>query len=110
MGNRYQEINLETDVASDKSVFKFHKALFALRKQMEVLRQGEFIPVHKAEDNFAAYIRELDGERVLVVCNFDEITKITLPEMTGELLLSNYGRAEGDSSAFRPYEIAVYSL
>ena len=97
-------------MASEKSVFKFYKALFALRKEMEVLRQGTFIPVHKAEDNFAAYIRELDGKRVLVVCNFDEMITIDLPEMRGKLLLSNYGRADGDASAFRPYEIAVYSF
>ena len=57
-----------------------------------------------------AYIRELDGERILVVCNFNETTKIDLPGMDGKVLLSNYGRADGDESVFRPYEVAVYSL
>jgi oligo-1,6-glucosidase len=110
MASRYKEINLETDLASEKSVFKFHKALFALRKSEEVLRQGTFIPLHKAEDNFAAYIRELDGQRICVVCNFDGTTAIDLPEAKGEILLSNYGRTEGDECAFRPYEIAVYRM
>ena len=64
----------------------------------------------KAEDNFAAYLRELDGQRICVVCNFDETNKIEIPEAHGEILLSNYGRAQGDERAFRPYEIAVYRL
>ena len=75
-----------------------------------MLRQGTFTPLHKAEDNFAAYLRELDGQRICVVCNFEKTTKIELPEATGEILLSNYGRAQGDRSSFRPYEIAVYCV
>lgn len=108
MGTRHKEINLERDLASDKSIFRFHKDLFALRREREELRQGEFIPLHKAEDNFAAYLRVLDGHRVCVVCNFDGERRIELPEMSGEILLSNYGRRSGDTGAFRPYEIAVY--
>ena len=110
MGSRYKEINLESDLASDKSVFKYHKALFALRKEKEVLRQGTFTPLHKPEDSFAMYLRELDGERILVVCNFDKATKINVPMETKELLLSNYNRSSKDISEFAPYEIAVYSL
>ena len=110
MASRYKEINLETDLASEKSVFRFHKALFALRREKEVLRQGIFTPLHKAEDNFAMYTRELDGERILVVCNFDKEQKIELPEEAKEILLSNYGRCICNQGDFRPYEIAVYSL
>ena len=110
MASRCKEINLETDLASEKSVFRFYKELFALRKCEEVLRQGTFTPLHKAEDNFAAYLRELDGRRICVVCNFDETNKIEIPEAHGEILLSNYGRTQGDERAFRPYEIAVYRM
>lgn len=110
MGSRFKEINLESDLASDKSVFKYFKSLFALRKDMEVLRQGEFIPLHKPEDKFAAYLRELDGCRVCVVANFYETQKIDIPKMKGKILLSNYGRVDGDDSEFRPYEVAVYSI
>ena len=108
MGSRYKEINLESDLESGKSVFRFFKALFALRKEHEELRQGEFIPLHKAEDNYAAYLRKLGDDSILVVCNFDKENSISLPEMNGKILLSNYGRAESDTSNFRPYEIAVY--
>ena len=110
MASRYKEINLENDLASEKSVFRFHKALFALRKAEEVLRQGTFIPLHKAEDNFALYLRELDGQSICVVCNFDDTTKIELPKTCDKLLLSNYGRTTGNASEFRPYEIAVYRM
>jgi hypothetical protein len=56
------------------------------------------------------YTRELDGERILVVCNFDTQQKIALPEKVKEILLSNYGRCVCNDGDFRPYEIAVYSL
>ena len=74
-----------------------------------MLRQGRFIPLHKPEDTYALYLRELDGQRVCVVCNFDKEQKIDLPA-NGKILLSNYGRLDGDESEFRPYEAAVFSL
>ena len=110
MGSRHKEINLERDLASDKSIFRFHKHLFALRREREELRQGEFIPLHKAEDNFAAYLRVLDGRSTCIVCNFDGERRIDLPEMQGRILLSNYGRQGGDEGVFRPYEIAVFGI
>ena len=110
MGSRYQEINLETDIASEKSIFKFFKDMLALRKKTDALRQGIFTPLHKPGDNYAAYIRELNGRRICVVCNFDKYTKIDLPEVKGDILLSNYGRVSGDACDFRPYEIAVLEI
>ena len=110
MGSRFEEINLESDRASEKSIFNFHKALFALRREKDEHRQGIFIPIHKMEDNYALYVRELDGKRISVLCNFDDTVKIDLPETKGKILLSNYGRLDGDESEFRPYEISVYSL
>ena len=110
MGSRSKEINLETDMKSERSVFRFFKALLTLRRETLALRQGTFIPLHKPEDNYAAYIRELDGQRVCVVCNFDTPSRIALPEMSGRVLLSNYNRKDNDTSEFAPYEIAVYSL
>ena len=110
MGSRYREINLETDMASEKSVFRFYQALFSLRKKHEVLRQGTFTPLHKAEDHYAAYLRELDGQRICVICNFEKAGSIDLPETAGTLLLSNYGRTDKDAGEFRPYETAVYRV
>ena len=110
MGSRSQEINLEADIASEKSVFKFFRELFALRKNTEALRQGSFTPLHSEADNYAAYVRELDSQRVCVVCNFDEQRRIDIPETEGKILLSNYGRTNSDKSEFRPYEIAVFLL
>ena len=109
MGSRYEEINLEAERAREKSIFNFYVSLLALRKENEVLRQGLFIPLHKPEDTYALYLRELDGQRVCVVCNFDKAQKIDLPKK-GKILLSNYGRLDGDESEFRPYEAAVFSL
>ncbi len=108
--SRYKEINLEGDMASEKSIFKFFKALLTLRRESEALRQGKFIPVYNEADNYLAYVRELNGERIAVVCNFEDTLCIDIPETQGKLVLSNYGRTEKDGNTYRPYEIAVYKL
>ena len=49
---------------------------------------------------------KVEGQAICKECS----KNIDLPEMGGKILLSNYGRADGDTGAFRPYEIAVYQL
>ncbi len=108
--SRYEEINLKADMASEKSVFAFFKALLKLRRENEELRQGKFTPVYDPADNYLAYVRELDGRRIAVICNFEDTMDITIPEAKGELLLTNYNRTAADGTTFRPYEIAVYRI
>ena len=55
------------------------------------------------------YLRELNGERYLVVCNYENAQEITgLPE--GKLLLSNAKRAGGVNGKYAAYESAVWEL
>ncbi len=106
--SRAGEINLETDMASEKSVFDYYRRLLALRRQSAAIRYGEFKALSKPQDDCFIYERTLDGERYTVVCGFEEGCRLSLP--SGELVLSNYGRKNSDRSPLKPYEAAVYRL
>ena len=105
---RSNEINLENDIKSEKSVFKFYKALFALRKENEALRYGEFVPQNNENDDFIVYTREYEGKKFTVICNFEKTSKI--PCAAGKLVLKNYQDRANNNETYRPYEIAVYEI
>jgi cyclomaltodextrinase / maltogenic alpha-amylase / neopullulanase len=52
----------------DLDLRNYYKSLIAFRKENPVLRTGEFIPLH-ARDGILAYLRQMEGERLLVVIN-----------------------------------------
>ena len=103
---RSDEINLESDKNSEKSIFNFYKELLALRRENEALRYGKISCLSGEDDDFIVYTRELDGKKFTVVCNFEKESKI--PCDAGKLVLKNYADREGNSDLYRPYEIAVY--
>lgn len=105
---RSNEINLENDLKSEKSVFKFYKDLLKLRRENEALRYGEFIPQNDENDDFIIYTREYEGKRFTVICNFEKTSHIS--SSNGKLVLKNYKDRENNSEAYRPYEIAVYEM
>lgn len=106
----YRELNLEKDRAAEKSVWRFYRDIFCLRRQYRALTEGRFTVVSREEDSYCAYMRSCGGEKILVVCNFEKESQIELPEACGELLLSNYGYDRKDSGVYQPYEVAVFRL
>ena len=107
LSTRVKEINLENDLASEKSIFRFYKDLLSLRKGTKAFINGEFAVVSKNEDKYFVFTRILDDEKFTVVCNFECVSDIDCTNF-GTLVLSNYKDRFGTEKLFRPYEIAVY--
>lgn len=105
--SHHQTINLEADLASDKSVWGFYRDLLHLRLAHKALTAGTFAEVTRGE-GYCAYERSYGDEKLLIVCNFEQENRIDLPGMTGELLLSNYGLTEKQDALYAPYEVAVF--
>ncbi len=107
-----KEINLETDVASPNSVFKFYQTLFALRNSSLAVRRGKFENVGKKENCFI-YKRYYRQEELYVLCNFEKPQKLPVPEAlrtgTFHSVLQNYPDRTDASPPFRPYEVVVYA-
>lgn len=98
-------VNLKSDLASEKSVFRFYKELFALRKKCKALIYGSFEEISQETDNFFAFERVFEDERITVVCNFEDENTV---EIKGQLLLSNYSNADVAGNHYRKYEVRIY--
>ena len=107
LNSRFKEINLEKDLLSEKSVYRYYKKLIALRKSSPEILFGDFEVLSKPEDNYFAFTRTYEGKNVTVICNFEQPSRITLPNIDGKLLLGNYSDRKAFSETFRPYEAVV---
>ena len=91
------------------SSLRLYRALIALRRRMPALRHGSYRSVHAAPDVFA-YVREHQGERVIIVLNFAPFPRALPAEAeTGRVLLSTHagphaGTLAGDEACI--FELA----
>ncbi|MEL0607928.1 alpha-glucosidase [Vibrio echinoideorum] len=113
----YPEINVESALADPNSIFYHYKTLIELRKAHPAIVYGSFIPVFEEHDKVFAYVRELDGEQLFVVCNFSgESLTLDVPEQyrtqTATCLISNYGEVSSLDTQLNlaPYEAFALKL
>lgn len=107
LSSRVTEINLENDLASEKSIFRFYKNMLKLRRNNVSFRKGDFKVISSENDGFFVYERAFENEKFTVVCNFEQQSVIDCSEY-GTLVLKNYSDRACAESAFRPYEVAVF--
>jgi len=115
----YQEINAEKALKDSNSIFFHYQKLIQLRKQYDVITDGEYQPISNEDDSVFAYLRTSDTEQLLVINNFygKEHTFVLpahlhLEVKDSEMLLSNYEDSTSLSHEIflRPYESIVYYL
>jgi len=98
------EINAQDALEDPFSVFYYYKRLIELRKTVPVFRYGTFELVDADSEQVFAYTRQMDGQQLLVVCNFtgEEVEwEIPAEFADGEILLTNYEPTPG---ILKPYE------
>ena len=99
----YTEINVEDDTKSPDGVSAFFKRINAFKKSSEILKEGSFRELHRGKWVYV-FERELEGKKLVCVCNFKD-KKVSYPiELNGERVLSNY---EGEAKKLRPYEFVL---
>ncbi len=109
---RYKEINVKNALEDSQSIFYFYQKLIAMRKEMDIIVEGDFQLLLEDHPALFAYERNWQDEKLLVVCNFsaDEVTvedKEVLAKLNEyKLLLSNYDGTRTNN--FRPYEANVF--
>ncbi len=107
------EINAAEQVKRPDSVFNYYKKLIALRKEMDIIVYGDYRLLMPESETVFAYMRQLDGQKLLVACNFSqEAVPFALPEdiemQDATVLISNYDDAScGGELTLRPYEAVV---
>ena len=111
INSNYKEINAAQQLDDPDSVFHYYQKLIRLRKEKEVIVYGSFEALCRDDDKILAYIRKLDQEKLLTVCNFsDQDAEMEIPEefAGAQCLITNLGRTIFDGVAIlKPYEAFV---
>ncbi|WP_024615267.1 alpha-glucosidase [Clostridium sp. Ade.TY] len=109
-------INAKKCLEDKDSIFYHYKKLIEIRKENEVIVYGDYKLLNKDNRNVFAYVRELNGEKILVICNFyDKEVQFKLDEnITGDanILISNYKDSSTNINdlMLRPYEAVMYKI
>ncbi|EPM6859087.1 glycoside hydrolase family 13 protein [Enterococcus faecalis] len=109
----YQTINVKTELADPESIFYTYKKLIELRKQNEIVVWGDYQLLENTPDEVFAYIRELNGEKWLVVTNISAGTnEFEMPTEAKEIVIANYELTEVPVGkvALRSYEAFVVKI
>ncbi|OHR71551.1 alpha,alpha-phosphotrehalase [Bacillus sp. HMSC76G11] len=117
--SNYPEINAENALQDENSVFYHYQKLIQLRKDIDLITYGDYELILEDHDQLFAYVRNGDGEKLLVINNFYESeTVFTLPDhvdadgYSSEILISNYPDSAQTfkEATLRPFESIVYHL
>lgn len=107
----YPEINAKEQMARQDSVFHYYQKLIQLRKQYDIIVYGTYQLLLPDSRELYVYIRELDGQKLLTVCNFTkEEVAFQIPEEFdgGRILISNTDRTQTEKEILlAAYEAVV---
>lgn len=113
----YKTINAKAQIDDENSVFNYYRKLIDLRKKHEIIAYGKYELILDDDENIYAYLRKLNNEILLVMCNFnDKNSKFILPENIKydkkDIIISNYDvkSDEIENIDLRPYEARVYLI
>ena len=115
VNKNYKYINAKNCLKDNDSIFYHYKKLIEIRKSNETIIYGDYNLLCEDDKNIFAYTRKLDGDTILVVCNFYNIeTKINYEGdyESLEILISNYSDSSINLSnlKLRPYEAIMYRI
>ncbi|MGD6817832.1 alpha,alpha-phosphotrehalase [Metabacillus sp. 113a] len=115
----YEEINAEAAVKDKESVFYHYQKLNRLRKEKDIITDGDYQLILDDHPDIFAYVRNTEDEKLLCINNFyGKETMFELPSslsyegFTAETLITNYedSPAFAEKISLRPYESIVYHL
>lgn len=107
----YDEINVEEDRQSKKSVFKYYQDLIKLRHDEDILTEGIYEELIPNDENVFAYRRDLDNKHWLVLVNMTSKTipmdnlKLNEVKNYSKVILHNYETQE--DKQLHPYEAMI---
>lgn len=109
VNQNYKEVNVAQQENDPDSVLNFYRKAIALRKSLDVVRDGSYRELNPLSGKLYTYVRETEKEKLLVVCSFTETPVAYRPPkefVQAKLLLCNYpGHLQAH---LRPYECRIY--
>ena len=113
VNKNYDKINAKQCLQDENSIFNHYKKLIDIRKNNDTIIYGDYKLLCEDDENIFAYVRELNGDKNLVVCNFydkDVEFKFEGDFNYSKVLLSNYNDSSKmiEKLKLRPYEAVMY--
>jgi alpha-glucosidase len=87
----YKTHNVKAQKQNPDSVYNYYKKIIRLRRNTPALLKGKYIPINEDDANILAYIREYEGQRILVAINMSDQSLTTKFDIgsTAKTLLSS---------------------
>lgn len=110
VNENYKEINVAQQEKDPDSILNFYRKAIHLRKSLPVVRHGDYKEHYALSNKIYCYSRTMEGEKLLVVCNFTaKNVPFKAPKgfdlAKAKLELQNYPTPGAD---LKPYETRVY--
>ncbi len=106
----YEAINVEAQQANVSSLLWWTKRLIALRKKHRAFGRGSIEILHPENPRVFTFVRELEGESILVVVNlsrFAQAVEIDLAKYEGSIPTELFGRTRFPHVTKAPYTITL---
>lgn len=115
INKNYNEINAKQCLEDENSIFHHYRKLINIRKNNDTIIYGDYTLLCPEDKNIFAYTRELNGDKILVICNFyDKEVAFDFDDNfdSSEILLSNYEDSSllTEKLNLRPYEAIMFRV
>lgn len=106
----YQAVNVETQLRTETSLLRWLRRFIAVRKRHPVFGRGTLQFLHPANQSVLAYLREYQGETVLLVHNlsrFVQPVELDLHQLRGAILIEMIGNTPFPTIGEHPYFLSL---
>jgi maltose alpha-D-glucosyltransferase/alpha-amylase len=106
----YQGVNVEAQLRSEHSLLHWTRRLIAARKSSRVFSRGSITFLKPVNHRVLAFLRTLDREQVLVVCNLSSTAQavlLDLKEVAGALPIEMFGKSVFPRISDAPYVLTL---
>lgn len=108
----YKQFNVEVEERDENSVLNFYKMLVRFRKNNRVVQEGDINFLERDNNDVIAYRRSLDGEELIILCNYRgknvDLSEKSLSEFCAAGYKKIIGNYENLADNLRPYEVVVF--
>ena len=97
-------INVEAEQKDPDSILNYYKKLVALRKEYEIIADGEIRFTDAGNENIISYDRMLGGQKLSVFCNLrgtEQALGTVFEAPAGKILIGNYADTAASDQAVR---------
>ena len=106
----YESVNVDAQQANPSLLLWWMRRLIALRNRYRAFSRGTMTFVECDNRRVLAFVREYEGERVLVVANLSRFTQaanLNLPSFTGTVPVEMFGHTQFPTVTNEPYFLSM---